>query len=240
MKEKYTLIMPMLDTSPKYKDKCPIEFQYNNETGVMNCIETLDSMDLRNINSIHFIILKQHDNLYDISRKIKAAIKFDEERYEDIDIIISKVNNPTVSQAQTIYDEIIRHDITGPIIVKDADNACDIELDNCKGNFVFVYPLENISLVDPQHKSYVSIDDQNFVTNIIEKRIINNLFNCGGYGFNNAEDFKTAYESLIGFEDINNHMYISHIIYWLMLNKNLKFRPIEAFGYNDFNINFKN
>ena len=47
MKEKYTLIMPMLDTSPKYKDKCPIEFQYNNDTGIMNCIETLNRMNLR-------------------------------------------------------------------------------------------------------------------------------------------------------------------------------------------------
>lgn len=236
MKEKYTLIMPMLDTSPKYKDKCPIEFQYNNETGIMNCIETLNRMDLRKIGSIHFIILKQHDNEYDITRKIKSAIKFDEERYEDIDIVISKVNNPTSSQAQTIYDEINRYDIEGPIIIKDADNACDMDLDNCKGNFVFVYPLELTPIVDPQHKSYIAIDDQNFVTNIIEKRVVSNLFNCGGYGFNNAEDFRTAYEALMAFEDIHNHMYISHIIYWLMLNKSLKFRPIEATGYEDFEI----
>lgn len=236
MKEKYTLIMPMLDTSPKYKNKCPIEFQYNNETGIMNCIETLNRMDLRKIESIHFIILKQHDNEYDISRKIKAAIKFDKERYEDIDIIISKVNNPTSSQAQTIYDEIKRYDITGSIIIKDADNACDMDLENCKGNFVFVYPLEATPIVDPQHKSYIAVDDQNFVTNIIEKRVISNLFNCGGYGFNNAENFKIGYEALMEFEDIHNHMYISHIIYWLMLNKNLKFRPIEATGYEDFEI----
>ena len=236
METKYTLLMPMLDTSPKYNNKCPIEFQYNNETGIMNCIEVLNRMDLRNVNSIHFIILRQHDDIYDISRKIKAAIKFYEERYEDIDIIISKVNNPTISQAQTIYDEIIRHDIIGPIIIKDADNACDMDLYNCKGNFVFVYPLELTPLVDPQHKSYISVDDQNFVTNIIEKRVVSNLFNCGGYGFNNAEDFRTAYEALMAFEDIHNHMYISHIIYWLMLNKSLKFRPIEATGYEDFEI----
>lgn len=236
MKEKYTLIMPMLDTSPKYIDKCPIEFQYNNETGIMNCIETLDRMDLRKIDSIHFIILKEHDNQYDISRKIKSAIKFDEERYEDIDIIISKVKNPTISQAQTIYDEITRYELEGPIIIKDADNACDMDLTNAKGNFVFVYPLELTPIVDPQHKSYIAVDDQNFVTNIIEKRVISNLFNCGGYGFNDAKDFKIAYEALLEYEDINNHMYISHIIYWLILNKKLKFRPLEATGYEDFEI----
>lgn len=237
METKYTLIMPMLDLSPKYEDKCPIEFQYNNETGIMNCMEVLNRTDMRFIKAIHFIILKKHEYLYNIIRKIRSEIKFNEERYEDIDIIISKVLNPTSSQAQTVYNEIKSNNITGPIIIKDADNACDIDLyGKNKGNFVFVYPLEKTPIVDPQHKSYISVDDQNFVTNIIEKRVVSNLFNCGGYGFNNAEDFKTAYEALMEFEDINNHMYISHIIYWLMLNKNLKFRPIEADGYEDFEI----
>lgn len=235
--EKYTLIMPMLNTSAKYKDICPIEFRYNNDTGVMNCIDVLDNLDMRPIKAIHFIILKQHDDLYNISRKIKAAIKFDEERYEDIDIIISKVKYPTSSQAQTIYDEIMRNDITGPIIIKDADNSCDVDLYGKNvGNYVFIYPLEKTPIVDPQHKSYISVDDQNFVTNIIEKRVVSNFFNCGGYIFKNVEDFKTGYVALLKYEDVNNHMYISHIIYWLMLNKNLKFRPIEAQGYEDFEI----
>ena len=236
--EKYTLIMPMLNTSAKYEDSLPIEFQYNNMTGQMNCIKVLSDMDMINISSIHFIILKDHDNKYNISRKIKAAIKFDEERYEDIDIIISKVNYPTSSQAQTVYDEIKKYDISGPIIIKDADNTCSVTFyDKTIGNYIFTYPLEKTPIVDPQHKSYVSIDDQNFITNIIEKRIVSNLFNCGGYVFKNTNDFTTGYEALLKYEDINNHMYISHIIYWLILNKNLKFRPIEATYYEDFEIN---
>jgi hypothetical protein len=97
--------------------------------------------------------------------------------------------------------------------------------------------LENTPIVDPQHKSYVSVDDQNFVVNIIEKRVVSNLFNCGGYSFTDASLFKTAYESLLGYEDIANHMYISHIIYWLILNKKIKFRPVEATYYEDFEIN---
>ena len=73
--------------------------------------------------------------------------------------------------------------------------------------------------------------------NIIEKRVVSNLFNCGGYSFTDAALFKTAYEALLGYEDIANHMYISHIIYWLILNKKIKFRPVEATYYEDFEIN---
>ena len=78
-----------------------------------------------------------------------------------------------------------------------------------------------------------------YQTNIIEKKIVGNLFNCGGYTFNDANDFVNGFEALLEFEDISNHMYISHIIYWLILNKNIKFRPIEAIDYEDFEIKNK-
>ena len=65
------------------------------------------------------------------------------------------------------------------------------------------------------------------------------MFNCGGYTFNDANDFVNGFEALLEFEDISNHMYISHIIYWLILNKNIKFRPIEAIDYEDFEIKNK-
>ena len=142
---------------------------------------------------------------------------------------------PTSSQAETIYQIIKNYHIEGQIFIKDADSmyVCDKEI---KGNAVMVYSLENTPIVDPQHKSYVAIDDQNFVTNIIEKKVVSNLFNCGGYSFASALDFIEAYEHVLEFEDIFSHMYISHIIYWLILNKKLKFRPIEAIGYEDFEI----
>jgi len=234
MKEKFSLIVPMLNASKKYEKSIPIEFQYDNRNGRMNCIKSIEGINLSSFKEIYFIIFKHHELMYNISDKILLHQKNNHE-LQHIKMTFSFVDYPTMSQAQTVYNEIIKRNIEGPIFIKDADNMCIIN-NELKGNIVLVYQLENTPLVDPQHKSYISVDDQNFVTNIIEKRIISNYFNCGGYGFSDAYDFIEAYETLQMFEDITSHMYISHIIYWLILNKKLKFRPIEAIGYEDFEI----
>lgn len=234
MKEEYTLIVPMVCTN-KPKNKVPLEFKYDNNTGQINCIKALEGIDLSMFTKIYFVLLYEHELKYHVAEKIAVARKFNKDLL-DIEIIFKFLDNPTSSQAQTIYDTIVSYNITGPIFIKDADNTCTCS-NPIKGNSVLVYPLEKTPLVDPQHKSYVNVDDQNFVVNIIEKRVVSNLFNCGGYSFTDAELFKTAYEALLGYEDIVNHMYISHIIYWLILNKKARFRPVEATYYEDFEIN---
>ena len=233
MKEEYTLIVPMVST--KSKDTVPLEFQYDNNTGQINCIKALEGIDLSMFTKIYFVMLYEHELKYHIAEKITVARKFNK-KLLNIEIIFKFLDIPTSSQAETIYNTIVEYDIKGPIFIKDADNTCTCD-GQIKGNTVLVYPLENTPIVDPQHKSYVNVDDQNFVVNIIEKRVVSNLFNCGGYSFTDAALFKTAYEALLGYEDIVNHMYISHIIYWLILNKKVKFRPVEATYYEDFEIN---
>lgn len=233
MKEEYTLIVPMV--SVKYKDTVPLEFKYDNNTGQINCIKALEGIDLSMFTKIYFVMLYEHELKYHIAEKITVARKFNK-KLLDTEVIFKFLDIPTSSQTETIYNTIIEYNIKGPIFIKDADNTCACE-GQIKGNTVLVYPLENTPIVDPQHKSYVNVDDQNFVVNIIEKRVVSNLFNCGGYSFTDAALFKTAYEALLGYEDIANHMYISHIIYWLILNKKVKFRPVEATYYEDFEIN---
>ena len=221
--------------SVKYKDTVPLEFKYDNNTGQINCIKALEGIDLSMFTKIYFVMLYEHELKYHIAEKITVARKFNK-KLLDTEVIFKFLDIPTSSQTETIYNTIIEYNIKGPIFIKDADNTCTCE-GQIKGNTVLVYPLENTPIVDPQHKSYVNVDDQNFVVNIIEKRVVSNLFNCGGYSFTDAALFKTAYETLLGYEDIANHMYISHIIYWLILNKKIKFRPVEATYYEDFEIN---
>ena len=233
MKKKYSLIVPMINTSSKYANKLPIEFQYDNNTGKMNCIKSIEGINVELFTDIYFIILSEHEKKYNISQKIMLSVK--NSKLNGINCVFLFLDTPTSSQAETIYTVIKKYNIDGSIFIKDADNMC-ICNEHILGNYVLVYPLEKTPIVDPQHKSYISVDDQNFVTNIIEKKIVGNLFNCGGYAFNDANDFVNGFEALLEFEDISNHMYISHIIYWLILNKNIKFRPIEAIDYEDFEI----
>lgn len=101
----------------------------------------------------------------------------------------------------------------------------------CRENSVAIYPLENLSWVNPQNKSYVAIDDMFYVTNIIEKRIISHFFSAGGYGFENCEEFCKYYEQFVN----KKGLYLSHVIYAMLLNKHI-FRPSLAQNYQDFNI----
>lgn len=232
---KHSLIIPMLNTSEKYIDKVPIEFQYDNIIGEMNCIKSLLSIDLSQFTDIYFVILNKHDIQFNIIEKLQVSIRNNKE-FNGKNINIYNVDNPTHSQCETVYNVIKKFNITGHIFIKDTDALykCD---EFITGNTVMIYSMENLSIVDPQHKSYIKLDDQKYIINIIEKRIISKYFSCGGYSFESAEDFINAYEHLLGFEDIKNHMYISHIIYYLMLFNKIKFKPIEALYYEDFEIN---
>lgn len=234
MKKEYTLIVPMVSVKTS-ADEVPLEFKYDNNTGQINCIKALEGLDLTMFTKIYFVLLYEHELKYHVAEKITVARKYNKALL-NTEIIFKFLDIPTISQAETIYNTIKEYNIEGPIFIKDADNTCTC-VGPITGNTVLVYPLENTPIVDPQHKSYVTIDDQNFVVNIIEKRVVSNLFNCGGYSFSNANDFTTAYENLISYEQPKVHMYISHIIYWLILNKKLKFRPIEAILYDDFELN---
>ena len=231
--KKYSLIVPMINTSKKYSDSLPIEFQYDNKTGKMNCIKSLEGINTELFTDVYFVILKKHEEAYSLSSKIMVSIK--ESKLNGINCIFLFLEYPTSSQAETVYTVIKKYNIEGYIFIKDADNMC-IYNTPILSNSVLVYNLENTPIVDPQHKSYIAVDDHNFITNIIEKRIISNLFNCGGYIFEHASDYIDGYEAVMEFEDMASHMYISHIIYWLILNKKIKFRPIEALGYEDFEI----
>lgn len=74
----------------------------------------------------------------------------------------------TQSQAETVFETIRIERISGSIFIKDADGyfSCDVE----PANGVAIFPLEKMSLVNPQNKSFVAVDDMFYVTNVIEKR----------------------------------------------------------------------
>lgn len=226
------LIVPMVR---KCTNKMPLEFQYN-DNGVMKCIDALSEMSLLTFDNIYFSLSLETDLCWDLQDKLTVAI---ERLRRDCRIrpdtkVYCVVLKPTSSQAETIYETIKSYKIKGSIFIKDADNKCNIKT-TPTDNSVCLFSLEYCDIVDPKHKSYVTIDDNMFVTNIIEKRVVSNYFNCGGYSFQNVDDFVEGYKFCKQFEK-NEHMHISHIIYYLILFKKMIFKPIMADSYTDFAI----
>ena len=121
----------------------------------------------------------------------------------------------TASQSETVYLTISEKNIIGPFVVKDCDNLFDCLLST--GNSVCVYKLQpNINAVN---KAYVKLDKFGYVSGIVEKTVLNDVFCCGAYAFADAKAFTDTYEKVITIRSVNsNEIYISHIIQQMILD----------------------
>ena len=222
----FTLIVPIAGDSPEYSHRMPLALTQDDK-GIMFCIRAVLGLPLDLFSKIYFVVLKKHDDRFSLKERI--AIQFKINNLSKAKVLILDV--PTLNQPHTVYEAIKKAKITGSIFVKDADGFFIAE-EILPQNGVAAFPLVELSLVDPQHKSYVAVDDMNYVTNIIERRIVSNLFNAGGYCFEDADEFCKYYEKLKDY----GHLYLSHIIYAMLLDK-INFRPIEITKYVDWTLN---
>ena len=220
----FSLIVPVAADTAQSENRIPRVFTPGDD-GTLLCIKAITGLNLDVFDNIYFTILRKHAERYDVDSLLR--LQFGRLGLKKAKIII--LDEPTSSQAETIARTIEKADIDGAIFIKDADGY--FEADVYPENGVAVYPLERLDLVDPKNKSYVSVDDMQHITNIIEKRVVSHLFNAGGYCFENAAEFLDVFNQL---KDHAN-LYLSHIIYYMLLERNL-FRPIEISNYTDLNL----
>ena len=220
----FSLIVPVAADTALSENRIPRVFTPGDD-GTLLCIKTITGLNLDVFDNIYFTILRKHAERYDVDSLLR--LQFGRLGLEKAKIII--LDEPTSSQAETVARTIEKAGIDGAIFIKDADGYFEAEV--YPENGVAVYPLERLDLVDPKNKSYVSVDDMQHITNIIEKRVVSHLFNAGGYCFENAAEFLDVFNQL---KDHAN-LYLSHIIYYMLLERNL-FRPIEISNYTDLNL----
>lgn len=220
----FSLIVPVAADTAQSENRIPRVFTPGDD-GTLLCIKAITGLNLDVFDNIYFTILRKHAERYDVDSLLR--LQFGRLGLEKAKIII--LDEPTSSQAETVARTIEKAGIEGAIFIKDADGYFEAEV--YPENGVAVYPLERLDLVDPKNKSYVSVDDMQHITNIIEKRVVSHLFNAGGYCFENAAEFLDVFNQL---KDHSN-LYLSHIIYYMLLERNL-FRPIEISNYTDLNL----
>lgn len=217
----FSLIIPAAAHKEIYDSQLP-EIFHLNDKGLFLCVEAILGLDLNQFSAIYFTILRQHDKLYSIAAMLN--LQLNRVKINNAKIVI--LDLPTSSQAETIYQTICQEHISGAIFVKDAD--CTFTADIFPQNGIVVYPLEKLTIVNPQHKSYVAVDDMSYITNTIEKRVIDHYFNAGGYCFEDASTFCQYYERYCN----QSGLFLSHIIYSMLLEKHI-FRPFMAENYKD-------
>lgn len=220
----FSLIVPTASDKTSGKSLMPHIFTMDRE-GILLCVRSILGLNLDAFDNIYFTVLRKHAEAYDIDSLL--MLQFRRLGINNAHIVL--LDEPTCTQAETIVRTIEKEKISGSVFIKDAD--CFFRAEVFPENGVAVYPLEQLELVDPRHKSYVAIDDMQYITNIIEKRVVSHFFNAGGYCFEDVGKYLDAYNRYASLGSI----YLSHLIYGMLLNGEL-FRPIPVKEYHDWNI----
>lgn len=168
----------------------------------------------------------------------------DEEKFHSKSIIYHEVKSypieivtldeMTSGPAETVYEALIRTNITGSVVVKDADNYLRTEKVP-QGNFVAGLDL-NIwerDVHNLRNKSFLILNEQGNLLDIIEKQVRSDIICLGLYGFKKAEDFVKAYERLNDESYPISRLYISHVISYLIGYSGRVFHYVSALEYEN-------
>lgn len=216
-----SLIIPIAADKEEYSNRIPYVFEYGTD-GIMLCVKSIMGLNIEIFDHIFFVVLDKHNEKYHLKERLEE--QFLRLAFRKARVYVLK--NCTESQVETVYRTITENDLHGAFFVKDPDGY--FEMEAFFQNGVATYPLEELKSVDPRNKSYVAVDDGFFITNIIEKKVISNLFNAGGYIFEDADQFCHYYLSMKDY----GKLYLSHIIYAMLLDRIL-FRPQPVKNYKD-------
>jgi len=209
------LIVPMGGKSSRFPGMRPKWMLTHPSSGNLMCVESIQGINLDFFDKIYFILLKEHEDLYKASSAIIKSIK----NTKNCDEVIRKINivildNPTSSQSETVYRAIVNENIEGFIYIKDSDGYFRSDI-LTEDNQVTYFDLNNMDEINARSKSYIELDSNNSIINMVEKKVISSTFCVGGYGFNSSVEFCNYYNSI---SKLPGECYISNVIFEMILD----------------------
>lgn len=201
------IIVPCAGKSSRYPNLRP-KWMLTQPNGELMVKEALSGLEIKGHDRLIITVLKEHEEKYEIIDGLKKSFQ------RNIEVCI--LEEPTKSQPETVYKTIEKLEIgdAESIFIKDSDNY--FELKNLEQNisYVTISSLNNHSYINPSNKSYVIVNENEIVIDIVEKKVISDLFSIGGYFFNKVNHFKMGYKSLLKVRE--GEFYISDIISYLI------------------------
>lgn len=160
---------------------------------------------------IVYSVLRETEEKYSASQKIREAMK---ELFEPEIIILDK---STKGPAQTVYETILTAKIEGEFSVRDSHVYMELDKDY-SGNFIAGLDLTEYgkTIENLRSKSFILLNEQKKVLDIIEKHFSSDVISVGLYGFMDTKDYVMAYNRLNDSNYPVNKLYVSHIISYLI------------------------
>jgi hypothetical protein len=222
-----TLIIPCAGKSTRFPNMKP-KWLLTHPDGSLMLEKSIKSFDPDGFSQIIFSIVKEHDEKYSAAKMLKQA--FPGDKYK-----INLIDTFTQGPAETIYKTIKACKVFGEFFVKDSDNRITVNEKLKQGNFVIGLKLtDKVNINRITSKSFIILNEQENVVDIIEKKIKSDVICLGGYGFKDTNDFINAYEEISSQAALSgNELFISHVISYLIGTKRELFTFQEAGEFED-------
>ena len=172
--------------------------------------ESILGLNLDFFDNIWFICLQEHEDKYQFMKGLVSELDEVGLRAKSNIVLLPE---QTDSQSETVYTFLSGQELEGFVFIKDSDGfyRCDVK----ERNQVAYFDLNDMDDINARTKSYIELDVNNVITNIVEKKVVSSTFSSGGYGFADAKEFCKTFEKL---QDMDGECYISHIIFEMMLS----------------------
>lgn len=183
--------------------------------------------NLHGIDEIIVISLNEYFN--EISEEL-----LQEEIYNHTNIKtrIITLENRTNSTVETICMGLAKLNKEFQFVIKDSDNLIEshdfLKESSEQQNLLGFIDIDQNPTISHVGKSYVDLNKDNFIINIIEKSVKSNLMNTGIVSFRSAAEFMSFGESALN----KRVTYVSDVIKMMIQNK-IKFKGFEIKEYQD-------
>ncbi len=220
-----TLIIPCAGKSSRFPNMKP-KWMLTHPKGTLMVEEAIAGMPLKKFGRILIPILKEHAQKFDERIVFEQAFKKFGKKVEIVELDHSS------SQSDTILQTLLKKKVKGSFVSKDADNFVQMDMP-ARADFVVGLDINKSEkdIARLKAKSFVIVNDQKIVVDIIEKRISSENICVGVYGFSDATKFISAYRALA--KNGGQEVYPSHIISYLIGTGQSVYSYVEAKVYED-------
>lgn len=221
-----TLLLPCAGNSSRFSTDLP-KWLLRVPTGeTMVRRSASDVLNNCPVDRIIIGIRTHHDKDHQASETIRQDFA---EWAEKVEII--QFDEPTDGPAHTVQKMIEISGVSGPVCIKDADSFVKFP-EPLSDSYVATLDLrKRLDLSQVAAKSFVDVSENEIVTNIVEKNVISNYVSVGAYGFDSADQFMSAFTSLVQ-EPLNSEIFVSHVVIQSILEGHV-FKAIEVTDYID-------
>ncbi len=182
-----------------------------------------ESAQMDRQDNIVVAILKEDDEKYQAADTIYNELK------DQLNIDVVVLNEANGGAAETVYKTIQTKKIVGEIAIKDTNNFLKTPTFNHRNYIVGMNLMKHkCDIHKLRKKSFLRVNENGQVLDIIEKHILSEYICVGLYGVSNARDFVDAYLRMTDNSYPVDKIYISHVITYLMGYNNKIFHYVEA------------